>query len=147
MTDSEYIAELAKGHAPSGSPEIRVHYNRLLKISAVLAAAPAQPVAHVSRETFNDDRTSYIITEAMPIGTALYAAPQPPAQAQDDDSLTAAYMAGANDAKRAQEARKPLTDDQIVAAVRAAHLDYCLGKFQTFEHALVYFTEQAHGIK
>lgn len=43
-------------------------------------------------------------------------------------------------------ARKPLTEDQIGAAVRAAHVAFCLDKFQTFEHALVHFTEQAHGI-
>ena len=46
-------------------------------------AAPAQPVAHVSQETFNDDGTSDIIIPALPIGMALYAAPQPAAQALD----------------------------------------------------------------
>ena len=50
---------------------------------AVPEAAPAQPVAHVSQETFNDDGTSDIIIPALPIGMALYAAPQPAAQALD----------------------------------------------------------------
>ena len=47
------------------------------------AAVPAgmEPVAHVSQETFNDDGTSDIIIPALPIGMALYAAPQPAAQA------------------------------------------------------------------
>ena len=46
------------------------------------AAVPAgmEPVAHVSQETFNDDGTSDIIVPALPIGMALYAAPQPAAQ-------------------------------------------------------------------
>ena len=45
-------------------------------------AAPAQPVAHVSQETFNDDGTSDIIIPALPIGMPLYAAPQPPTSAE-----------------------------------------------------------------
>ena len=44
-------------------------------------AAPAQPVAHVSQETFNDDGTSDIIIPALPIGMALYAALAAPARA------------------------------------------------------------------
>ena len=49
-------------------------------------AAPAQPVAHVSQETFNDDGTSDIIIPALPIGMALYAAPQPAVQAAPVDA-------------------------------------------------------------
>lgn len=53
---------------------------------SAIAAEPAQPVAHVSQETFNDDGTSDIIIPALPIGMALYAAPQPAVQAAPVDA-------------------------------------------------------------
>ena len=49
----------------------------------VAVPAGMEPVAHVSQETFNDDGTSDIIIPALPIGMAIYAAPQPAAQALD----------------------------------------------------------------
>ena len=56
------------------------------------AAVPAgmEPVAHVSQETFNDDGTSDIIIPALPIGMALYAAPQPAAQDAPSNGALAA---------------------------------------------------------
>ena len=67
---------------------IRAVADRITALASVIEcvgraalAAPAQPVAHVSQETFNDDGTSDIIIPALPIGMALYAAPQPAAQA------------------------------------------------------------------
>lgn len=50
------------------------------ELSALLAAAPAapvaqEPVAFVSQETFSSDGTSDILTRNLPIGTALYTAP------------------------------------------------------------------------
>lgn len=110
----------------------------------------------------------------FPPGTAgfnvlLYAAPQPAAQALDsvrvfwqqhtqadalsmtmaelhDDVELVIRATSPQPAAQAQDARQPLTEDQIGAAVRAAHIAFCLDKFQTFERALVHFTEQAHGI-
>lgn len=61
------------------------------------------------------------------------------------DQLVPAYIAAAHQTPAAVE-RKPLTLGQIGDAVRAAHIAFCLDKFPTFEHAIVHFTEQAHGI-
>ena len=72
---------------------------RLGEMSMRLLTAPktaaAQPVAHVSQETFNDDGTSDIIIPALPIGMALYAAPQPAAQAGEYPDLPDLYSTGA----------------------------------------------------
>lgn len=64
------------------------------------AAVPAgmEPLAHVSQETFNDDGTSDIIIPALPIGMALYAAPQPAAQAQTALVIAEAALADIGDA-------------------------------------------------
>lgn len=56
--------------------EIEVTHTQLAGLFAsAIEAAPAQPVAHVSQETFNGDGTSDIIIPAPPIGMALDAAP------------------------------------------------------------------------
>lgn len=76
------------------------------KLEAMLRAAlatPAQPVAHVSQETFNDDGTSDIIIPALPIGMALYAAPQPAAQAQHPDDAAVEKLAEAMKQKLAEK--------------------------------------------
>ena len=77
------VAELPDRNSPEGWPDaMLVTHDELATIVTAALAAPAQPVAHVSQETFNDDGTSDIIIPALPIGMPLYAAPQPPTSAE-----------------------------------------------------------------
>lgn len=43
--------------------------------------------------------------------------------------------------------RKPLDMHQMAKAVREAHVEFCLDKYPSFEHALIRNTEAAHGIQ
>lgn len=81
---SAIAAAPAQQVAPDGGSIVRLVEEKIAAMSPsevaafmtarAALAAPAQPVAHVSQETFNDDGTSDIIIPALPIGMALYAA-------------------------------------------------------------------------
>ena len=43
MNDAEYIAAIAEFYKDGPGPEFRAHYERLMHISAAIAAKPAQP--------------------------------------------------------------------------------------------------------
>lgn len=45
-----------------------------------------------------------------------------------------------------QPARVPLTNEQIAKLTTDAHIAFCLGKHQTYEHAMTRAIERAHGI-
>lgn len=118
------------------------------RILSLLAGAPAQPVAATLTKwaarldpVQTDWEAGYEAARAY-VKMQLDCGPaQPPAQAQDDDSLTAAYMSGSHDAKRA---RKPLTDEQIDDLLGDANRGYCIEAehyFKAFRDA-----EAAHGI-
>ena len=77
MNDAEYIAAIAEFYKDGPGPEFRAHYERLMHISAAIAAAPAQAEPE-------DLSVAYFM--------GLHAAkraPQPAAQAQhpDDDAV------------------------------------------------------------
>ena len=97
MNDAEYIAAIAEFYKDGPSPEFRAHYERLMHISAAIAAAPAQakplgaaPVACTSIAEIRRMARGGLgaMATVFPPGTAgfnvlLYAAPQPPAQVLD----------------------------------------------------------------
>ena len=102
---------------------------RLGEMSMRLLTAPktaaAQPVAHVSQETFNDDGTSDIIIPALPIGMALYAAPQPAAQDAPVDAERWLDLLAEARAALWQPANAALCErlDAFIDAARAAQKD------------------------
>ncbi len=67
----------------------------------------------------------------------------------------AAHEAGVSDEEARQLAEKdyefdqrnPLNKQQMNEVVAAAHIDFCLNKYPSFEAALLRHTERAHGIK
>ena len=90
MNDAEYIAAIAEFYKDGPSPEFRAHYERLMHISAAIAAAPAQPVATIY-VTEDGSREVDDWKVELPVGaTTLYTA----AQAQPDDQQARGTDAG-----------------------------------------------------
>ena len=152
MNDAEYIAAIAEFYKDGPGPEFRAHYERLMHISAALAAPAQAATAKQSPHPEYDKGFSDGWNRCEERQAAAPAHAARAAQAEPED-LSVAYFMGLHAAKRApqppaqaQDARQPLTDAQFGEVVSDAHVAYCLYKFATFERALVHFTERTHGI-